>query len=166
MMVFSPECSLVISLSQLTILFSWKKICILYDDCRTWWNRIQSSRVSVKKNKGLWNKGHRLLGLWQQRVSLLMAWSNIMWHAPEEVMWQNGSSAGHPEKYDISSETMPASFSKDTTSKGTLLLSTSFKLQMIPSGHIIMGTEVSSIQAVTKGNLGDLLCSGTQSEKV
>lgn len=37
------------------------------------------------------------------------------------------------EKYDISSETMPA-FSKDTTSKGTLLLSTSFKLQMIPSG--------------------------------
>lgn len=67
------------------------------------------------------------------------------------------------EKYDISSETMPT-FSKDTTSKGTLLLSTSFKLQMISSGPYHYGHR--SKQHSGSDNLGDLLCSRAQSEEV
>ena len=53
-----------------------------------------------------------------------------------------------PEKYDISSETMPA-FSKDTTSKGTCCCLHPSSFKWSHQGHIIMGTEVSSIQAVT-----------------
>lgn len=57
------------------------------------------------------------------------------------------------EKYDISSETNP-DFSKDTISKGTSLLSVSFKLfdnmRAMVKATSVIGTDVSSILAVTK----------------
>lgn len=77
-------------------------------------------------------------------------------------------SAAH-EKYDISFETNP-DVSKDTLSKGMSLLSTSFKLfdnvRVMGKASSAMGTDVSIIQAVTKGNLGELICSRSQSEEV